>query len=75
MPELFMILLILALLALAGGAVFGLVWYFSTRSKPPPFPRPATVQDRLAEIDALRAGNHITEVEYQAKRKDILDRL
>jgi cytochrome c-type biogenesis protein CcmH/NrfG len=76
MPELIMIVVVLIMLAIPVGIVVALVWYFSSRSKPPQLTQPQQVlrstQDRLAEIDSLRSQNLISEAEYEEKRRQIL---
>ncbi len=59
-----MIFVVLIMLAIPVGIVVALVWYFSSRSKPPQLTPPPQVlrstQDRLAEIDSLRSQNLIS---------------
>jgi len=72
-PELIMILVVLVLLAIPIATVVILVTYFGSRNKPSQLNTPpASVQSRLAEIDALKSKNVITEMEYEEKRKKII---
>jgi len=76
MPEIIMIFLILILLALPVGGAAALLWYFCSRKKPPLIPAgTGSIQNRLQELDALRAGNLLSEEEYGEKRKQILSSL
>jgi uncharacterized membrane protein len=76
MPELIMIFMVLIILAIPVVIVIALVWYFSSRSKPPQLTQPPEVlrsaQDRLAEIDSLRSQNLISETEYEERRRQII---
>jgi uncharacterized membrane protein YdbT with pleckstrin-like domain len=38
-------------------------------------PSPATVQERLSQLDALRAAGQISDAEYDEKRRQIIDQL
>jgi len=71
-----MIFVMLILLAIPAGIVIALVWYFSSRSRPPqmiqPPQVPKSIQERLSEIDGLRSRNLISEAEYEEKRRQIL---
>lgn len=73
MPEIVMIFIVLALLAVPVVIVIGLVWYFGSRNKPPQLPPGSSrPQDRLAELDALRSRNLISDAEHEEKRRQIL---
>ncbi len=73
MPEIIMILVVLIMLAIPVGIVVGLVWYFSSRSKPTQLLQvPKSIEERLSEIDGLRSQNFISEAEYEEKRRHIL---
>ena len=68
-----MILVVLIMLAIPVGIVVGLVWYFSSRSKPTQLLQvPKSIEERLSEIDGLRSQNFISEAEYEEKRRHIL---
>lgn len=77
MPEIIVIFVVLIMLAIPVGIVIALVWYFSSRNKPPQAIQPPKVskssQDRLSEIDELRSQNLISEAEYDEKRRQILN--
>ena len=75
MPELVVIFVVfMIVIAVPAVVAIGLVLYFKGRPKvPPAMPEMAGVQDRLREIDELRRTNLITEEEYQAKRKHIME--
>ncbi|MEO7339681.1 MAG: hypothetical protein ABI073_02285 [Luteolibacter sp.] len=68
-----MIFIVLAMLALPVGVAIALIWFFSSRNKPPQYPQGPGIQERLLEIDALRAKNLISDAEHEEKRKQILN--
>jgi flagellar basal body-associated protein FliL len=71
--EIIMIFVVMIVLAIPVVIAIALIWYFSSRSKPPQLPQgPKSVQERLSEIDDLRARNLISEAEHEEKRKQIL---
>lgn len=73
MPEIIMIFLILFILFVTMGGGIALVWYLSSRRKPPQLPQgPKSVQERLSELDDLRSRHLISEAEHEEKRKQIL---
>jgi hypothetical protein len=73
MHEMIVIFVVLIVLAIPVVIAIALIWYFSSRSKPPQLPQGAkSVQDRLTEIDGLRSRNLISEAEHEEKRKQIL---
>jgi hypothetical protein len=73
MPEIIMIFVVLIMLAIPVGIAIVLIWYFSSRSKPPQLPQgPKSIQERLSEIDGLRSRNLISEAEHDEKRRQIL---
>ena len=73
MPEIIMIFIILALLAIPVGIAIALLWYFTARSKRLRHIEVAKIiEERLSEIDSLRANNMISEVDYELKRSQIL---
>jgi cytochrome c-type biogenesis protein CcmH/NrfG len=70
MPELIVILIVL--LVIPAGIIAAL-WCLTSRSKTtPPSGSRASIQERLTEIDSLRAQNLISEAEYEEKRIEIL---
>ncbi len=75
-PELVLIFVVLIMLAFPVGIVIALVWYFSSRRRPPQVAQPPPVlrstQDRLEEIGSLRSQNLISETEYEERRRQIL---
>lgn len=73
MPELIMIFIVLAMLALPVGVAVTLLWFFSSRNKPQLHPQGPSIQERLLEIDDLRANNLISDAEHEEKRKQILN--
>ena len=76
MPEMFMIFIVLALLAVPVVIVIALVWYFGSRNKPPQLPSgPSRPLDRLAELEALRSRNLISDAEHEEKRRQILSEI
>jgi hypothetical protein len=73
MPEIFMIFVVLIMLAIPVGIAIVLIWYFSSRNKPPQLPQGSrSIEERLSEIDGLRARNLISEAEHDEKRRQIL---
>jgi flagellar basal body-associated protein FliL len=73
MPEMIVIFVVLIVLAIPVGIAIALIWYFSSRSKPPQLPQGSkNVQERLTEIDGLRSRNLISDAEHEEKRKQIL---
>lgn len=74
-----MIFLVLVMLAMPLGGVVALVWYFSSRSRPPqlvlPPQIPKNIPERLSEMEDLRARNLISEAEYEEKRNHLLREL
>jgi len=73
MPEIIMIFVVLVMLAISVGVVIALIWYFSSRSKPPQLLHGSkSIQQRLSEIDGLRSQNLISEAEHEEKRRQIL---
>ena len=73
MPELIMIFIVLAMLALPVGVAITLIWFFSSRNTPPQHSQGPGIQEKLLEIDTLRANNLISDVEHEEKRKQILN--
>lgn len=85
-PDLIIILLILALLGIPIGIVIVMVLTgrgaFSTRKNtspsapppmvPPPVPRPASVSERLEQLNLLREKNLITQEEFEEQRRRII---
>lgn len=75
-PELIMIFVVLFLMGLPLLIVFGVLWYSKSRNNAPQFPSPPpplpNIENRLAEIDSLRAKNLISDAEHEEKRKQIL---
>jgi hypothetical protein len=72
MPEMIVVFLFFGVIALI------VVVVVASKSRKGPsagFSRSNSAQERLSEIDALRKKNLITEVEYEAKRKGIVDSL
>ena len=74
MPEIVMIFVTLLILAVPVVIGIAIIWYFTSRSKSPQaVARPPSIQDRLQELDALRAKNLITEAEHEERRKQIIN--
>ena len=72
--EIIVIVLMLAMLTIPAIITLLVVWYFLLRRKSPPSPpTPASIQDRLLEIDSLRSKNLISDIEYEEKRRQILN--
>ena len=72
-PEIIVIFVVLVLLAVPVVIVVLLVMYSKSQSKSSQsINLPASVQSRLAEIDALRSKNVISSGEYEEKRKKII---
>jgi hypothetical protein len=71
-PEMIMIFVVLVLLVLPAVLIVVLVKYFQSKSRPP---APPTAQAKLMELNHLRSQNLLSAEEYEAKRKQILDRL
>lgn len=74
MPEMIILFVFFGVIAIVIAAVIILL----LKSKKGPtadFSRSNSAQERLSEIDALRQKNLISEVEYEAKRKAIVDSL
>lgn len=73
MPEIIMILVMLLMLVVPVGVILALIWYFTKGKKPPQLPpMPASPQQRLLEIDDLRAKGLISEAEHEEHRRKIL---
>jgi hypothetical protein len=73
MPEIVMIFMVLVMLAIPVGIVVALIWYFSSRRKPPHLPQgPKSIQERLSEIDDLRSHDLISDAEHEEKRRQII---
>jgi flagellar basal body-associated protein FliL len=76
MAEIIMIIVVLIMIAITIGIILALVWYFSSRSKPPQLIQapqvPKSIPERLSEIDGLRSQNLISEAEHEEKRRHIL---
>lgn len=77
MPELVVIFVVfMVVIAVPALVAIGLVLYFKGLPKGPPMmTQVGGTQDRLREIDELRRANLISEEEYDAKRKQIMDGL
>jgi hypothetical protein len=77
LPEVIVIAVALILLVLPLGIAAALLWYFVLRRQPRQVVEPpkctGSIQDRLSEIDRLRARNLISETEHAEKRRRILD--
>ena len=74
MPEIVMIFVILVILAVPVIIAIAIIWYFTSRGKASQSAaRPTSVQERLQELDALRAKNLISEAEHEERRKQIIN--
>lgn len=74
MPEILMIFVILVLLAIPVAIAIALFFYFNSRGKSAQLPaQSGNIQAKLSEIEALKAKNLITDSEYEAKRKQMID--
>lgn len=72
MPEIFVLFVVFLLLA---AIIVAVVLVKSRKSPSTSFSRSNSAQDRLSEIDSLLQKKLITEAEYEAKRKAIVDSL
>jgi hypothetical protein len=74
-PDLIIILMILVFLA---AAVIGLVVIVMSLNRrkptqpPPPLPTPASVTDRLQQLEHLKQQNLISDSEYEEQRRRII---
>ncbi len=66
-----MIVLLIVFVAVVGAIIF----FTSRKSAPPSQSQPRGAEERLLEIDELRAKGVISDAEHAAKRKSIVDRL
>jgi hypothetical protein len=73
MPEIIVIFIVLAMIAIPICLALGLIWYFSSRKKEPQMaPDPGSAQDRLLELESLRSKGLISDAEHEEKRRKIL---
>ena len=73
MPEIIMIFIVLAMIAIPACVALGLIWYFASRKKPTQMaPFPGSAQDRLLELESLRSKGLISDAEHEEKRQKIL---
>ena len=73
MPEIIMIFIVLAMIAIPVCVALGLIWYFTSRKKETPMaPVPGSAQNRLLELESLRSKGLISDAEYEEKRRKIL---
>ena len=71
-PEIVVLLLVLGLPVAIVFIILFIVKATQKPASPPQMMPPPTPEQRLQELEALKAQNLVTEEEYEAKRKEIL---